>query len=190
MLAYFWLKLTNPDEVNATKWSIRLLLVISILVGLGTFGYFLSVKGSKDKTQTDITSDTALSIQGLTDKISELKNSQATNEQISEELAKINSELTKIRLLDQNASTDLSEESLSQIISDADKDVSTKKIKAKSGVGTINVYAEPTFSSRKVNTLSTLREYVYYEKNNGWYKVVLSENASGWVSSKEVEEVF
>lgn len=112
---FFWLKVSGPEEVNAAKWSVRLLLIITILAGLATFAYFLSVKKPVCQSPADKTSDTAVKLEELTDKINRLKESEATNEQMTQELGKIKEELTKIRILTQSGNPDI--ESVSDMLS-------------------------------------------------------------------------
>ena len=42
IIFYFWIRLTSPQSVSAEKWSLRLLLVIIVISGLGIFGYYLT----------------------------------------------------------------------------------------------------------------------------------------------------
>lgn len=112
---FLWLKVSGPEEVNATKWSVRLLLIITILTGLATFAYFLSVRKPVCQSSADKTADTAVKLEELTVKINQLKESEATNEQMTQELNKIKEELTKIRILNQSANPDI--ESVSDMLS-------------------------------------------------------------------------
>lgn len=96
LVFYFWLKLTSPDAVDAARWSLRFLIVITVLTGLGIFGFYLASSRPKSRPP-----DTAASLQELTDKINQLKESEADSAQISQELIKIKEELTKIRRLNQ-----------------------------------------------------------------------------------------
>ena len=112
---FLWLKISGPEEVNAAKWSLRLLLIIIILTGLVTFAYFLSVRKPACQSSADKTSDTAVKLEELTVKINQLKESEATNEQITQELVKIKEELAKIRRLNQLQNPDI--ESVSDMLS-------------------------------------------------------------------------
>ncbi len=112
---FLWLKVSGPEEVTAAKWSVRLLLIITVLTGLAVFAYFLSVKKPVYQPSADKTSGTVVKLEELTDKINRLKEGEATNEQITEELGKIKEELTKIRILNQAGNPGI--ESVSDIIS-------------------------------------------------------------------------
>ena len=112
---FLWLKVSGPEEVNAAKWSLRLLLIIIILAGLAVFSYFLSVRKPSCQLPQDKTSDTAVKLEELTTKINQLKDSEATNEQITQELVKIKEELTKMRILNQLGNPDI--ESVSDMLS-------------------------------------------------------------------------
>jgi len=192
LVFYFWIRLTNPDEVNVTKWSFRLLTIIIIISSLGIFGYWLGENKpkpivKKEETKTD---ETTKKIDELTDKINELKNGESDSEQISEELTKIKEELTRLRLSEQAKNMDVPYESLSEIISSTgSSEKESNKITGKEGITSINAYAEPAFSSRILEKLPPNKEYIYYDTQNGWYKIILSSNKAAWVSSKDVEEI-
>lgn len=112
---FFWLKVSGPEEVSATKWSIRLLSIIIILTGLSIFAYFLSVRKPACPLLDNKTSDTAVKLEELTVKINQLRESEATNEQITQELSKIKEELAKLRILNQALNPDI--ESFSDVLS-------------------------------------------------------------------------
>ena len=85
---------------------------------------------------------------------------------------------------------DVPYESLSEIISSTESsEKESNKITGKMGISSINAYAEPAFSSRILEKLPPDKEYVYYDTQNGWYKIILSSKKAAWVSSKDVEEI-
>ena len=46
ILAYFWIRMTNPEKTSPTYWSFRFLFVILILIGFGIGAYSLVLKNS------------------------------------------------------------------------------------------------------------------------------------------------
>jgi len=42
IIFYFWIRFTSPESTSAVKWSVRFIVSIIILSGLGIFGYYLS----------------------------------------------------------------------------------------------------------------------------------------------------
>src|SRR5258708_5158415 len=46
LVAYFWLRVTAPRDIPLEVWSFRLLTIITIVSGLGIFGYYLFATGT------------------------------------------------------------------------------------------------------------------------------------------------
>jgi hypothetical protein len=64
-----------------------------------------------------------------------------------------------------------------------------QEFKGKAGTKLINVYITTSTSSKKIGSLDGSQTYLYLEKKDGWYSVILSGSEMGWVSASQVEEV-
>jgi hypothetical protein len=64
-----------------------------------------------------------------------------------------------------------------------------QEITGKPGVKVIDVYQDPLPASKKIDSLDGTAKYLYLEKQRNWYKIVLTESMSGWVSASQVVEV-
>ncbi len=64
----------------------------------------------------------------------------------------------------------------------------TKKLTIKeTPTGFLNVRDEPSTSGSQVDQVVPGKEYEYTDERNGWYKITLSKDESGWVSGQYVE---
>jgi len=179
LTVYFWLKLTNPESVNISKWSVRFLLIIVILSSFGIFTYFLKVKSVSQKAEIAQNSPT-LSLSDISQRLSSLNEN---------ELSIIRAELDKLKKPDTQTKKATDEASLSDLLLEADKDYAGK-IKTKDGLTVpVEVLKEPLFSSDKVGLMEKDIPYPYLVKENNWYKVRLENNLEGWVNQSSVQEV-
>ena len=56
-------------------------------------------------------------------------------------------------------------------------------------VGYLNVRKGPGVSNAKLTRVKPGEEYEYIEEDKNWYKIVLSDSQTGWVSGNYVEEI-
>ncbi len=88
LVIYFWLKMTSASHVSSGKWSLRFVLIIALLSALGIYAFSLGKKAPKpDEISTD------QRITELTAEIKALREKDISNEELKEELAKIQAKL-------------------------------------------------------------------------------------------------
>lgn len=80
-------------------------------------------------------------------------------------------------------------ESITDLILGSPTPIALLEITGKAGIKTIDVYQNPSLTSKKVGSLDGTANYLYLDKQNGWYKVVISDSLAGWVSQNQVQEV-
>jgi hypothetical protein len=171
ILFYFWIRLTSPESVGAEKWSVRFLTVILALILLGMLGsHFAKLESSSPYEKT-------LKAQ--------LADSEAKNQVLSESLKKAQAKLDQ---KDKTVDPGVKGESIIDLISDTPAP-SGDRITGKANITVINVYKEPISTSAKIGSLEPELNYPYLEKQNGWYKVVVTSTQTGWVSASDVIEV-
>lgn len=80
LVFYYWIRLTNPENVSAERWSLRFLTALIILSLLGIYGFYL--------------------LKQVTEKIpvisNQLSNEQRLNEELKKELANLKEKLEKV----------------------------------------------------------------------------------------------
>jgi hypothetical protein len=168
---YFWIKLTSPDNISAERWSVRFLIVIVVLSLLGIYGFFISKQASDGEPEI----------------MAQLREQTLANEELRAKLASMSAEPAKVK--DSSPVSTASGESVTDLVSEPTP-IALQEIMAKPGVKKIDVYQDPLPAATKIGTLDGgSAKYLYLDKQNSWYKVVLSESQVGWVSQSQVEEV-
>lgn len=175
---YFWIKLTTPEAVSADKWSIRFLTVLTLVSSLTIFGYYLAVRGIGDMQKAD----QSRALEG------KLADAEDLNKNLSATIASISAELTKVKGAN-SFKTNVDGLSVGDLILDRPNPITTQEFTGRAGVKLIIVYDSPTASAKNIATLDGTQTYLYLEKQNDWYKVVLSGSNVGWVSASQVQEV-
>lgn len=181
VLFYLWINLTSPKTVSSDKWSVRFILSILFLSGLGIYGYSLAKMSSQ---KPDINS--------------QLLEVQSQNEELKSKLEKIKAELSKSGQNFDPEKGQVAGESIADLLSETPSPASSsgtperppiQSITGKPGINSITIYKEANTSSSKVGSLDPDQKYTYISKSDGWYKVPMPGGASGWVSATEVKEV-
>lgn len=173
---YFWLKLTSPETTSAGKWSVRFLITIIALSAIGIYTYLLV--GRTDNKYID-----------------SLKSQLAQSERKSEELTKnITTLQAKLdsQKEDKTITPDVNGTSITDLIFETPKPDSTNtthRITGKTGVTKIDVHAEASAGSTKIGALDGSVNYPYIEKQQDWYKIVLSGSSTGWVNVGQIQEL-
>jgi hypothetical protein len=168
---YFWIKLTSPDNISAERWSIRFLIVIAVLSLLGIYGFYLSKQASDGEPEI----------------MAQLREQTDANEELKAKLASMSAESS--RKIDSSTDSTASGESVTDLVSEPTP-IALQEIAAKPGVKKIDVYQDPLPAANKIGSLDGgSAKYLYMDRQNSWYKVVLSESQVGWVSQSQVEEV-
>jgi hypothetical protein len=175
---YFWIRLTSPESISAEKWSFRFLIALVIVISMLTFGYYLAVRGMSDLQKTN----ESKTLQ------SKLATAEALNESLSESIASLSAELTKTKV-GGSTSTNTDRTTATDLIFGSPSPVPLQEFTGRAGVKLINVYDSPNLLAKKITTLDGTQTYLYLEKENNWYKVVLSGSNVGWVSGSQVQEV-
>lgn len=152
---YFWIRLTSPESTTAEKWSFRFLTAITILCGLGIFGYRLIQTIVPKNVDPIVNTLTPVPIQ------TPFVFKKATS----------------------------SGETIGDLLTETPIPITLLEFKGKPGIKLINVYALPTFTSKKISTLDASQTYLYLVKQGEWYEIALSESEMGWVSSSQIQEV-
>lgn len=173
---YFWLRLTAPNEVSTSKWSLRLLLVLFALILAGIFGFWLATKQTNNNPIVPSQTDDK---QTLAD----------PNTSLTGELTKIKKDLAEIKtaLKIQNLTSSTDQTDIAGVLGDETK-VAVGTLAQRTGISGVHVYRDPTTNAPTVGTLTSGENYSFYKKENGWYQIALTNNLEGWVNSQSVTE--
>ena len=177
IIIYFWIKLTSPQAVSAEKWSVRFILALIILSALGVYGMSLA------KSMEASPEEAALKRQ--------LVELQVKNEELAKKLEAISSESASLKKKETAKDPDVKGESIADLLVEiSSPPTGVQKITSKAGISLIDVYQNPDPASKKIGSLEAKINYPYLEKNNSWYKVVVTSATSGWVNATQVQEVY
>jgi len=187
---FFWIYATNPASINASKWSVRFLIVVTLLSSLGIFSYFLASRFLPkaapivDPTLTEIRTL-------LTDAKSQ---DEEFRSYVEDELKGLKDEISTL----QEAQT------LGASIVDIDKRLAEEEKINEEPVGTVTiknsvnsqvaVYEEQDDTSATKGTAKYGENYPFYESRGSWYLIDgfdLTSGASGngWIRADLVKEV-
>jgi hypothetical protein len=175
---YFWIRLTSPESIGAGKWSFRFLTALIIVISMSIFGYYLAARGITGLQKTN----EAIALQ------SKLVSAEALNEKLSESVASLSAELNKTKVSG-STSTNTDNPTATDLIFDSPSPIPLQEFTGKTQIKLITVYESPNLLAKKITTLDGTQTYLYLEKQNNWYKVVLSGSNVGWVSGSQVREV-
>lgn len=170
---YFWFRVTNPGEVNMSKWSLRLLLMLFVLSTLGIFGYSLAVKTPGG--QNPLKDQPAVESAQVQDVLSE----EQLNLYEDIQTIKDDVEQIKLTLSARNLSSALDTD-LAEILGSETKSP-TGTITPKDETAQINVYEEPVSTSTIIGKIQGGKTYSYYEIKGTWYLIDFEDSKQGWV---------
>lgn len=173
---YFWLRVTAPEGTDSSKWSLRLLLLLVLLSGLGMFGYYLVQNNAiKISSQTENMS--------LKEEIGSLKNDLAD--------IKNSLDITPTATKSGTVNSD-GETSIADVLGDTDKPIGDNVLgyvtKMPSN-GKVDIYKEDSSTSEIVAEMKDGTNYPFYDKNGNYYLIGLGENAFGYVKVNLVKQV-
>lgn len=176
---FFWLALTNPDRVNANKWSIRMVTVLMLFMLSGTFAYWLSTKVVPKQTPVAESSDTS------------------TKEILEQYLAKIEDLENKNDTMARKIDAIVAVPPANTDVLSATPEPKVDKYKLPDGfvmvnpnlkTANTNVFDSPNAGSKVAGTINPENKYPYFSKANGWYEIELENLEKAWVSDKYVVE--
>lgn len=177
IIFYFWLKLTGPEATTSGIWSVRFLAVITILSIIGIYTHVIA--GRMDTNYVD-----ALKTQ--------LSQAEKKNEELLKSNNTIQNQLNSKKDEQLPTTSDVKGESISDLIFETPTPENTNpthRITGKAGVTTINVHSSASTSSPSIGTLDGNVKYPYIEKQQDWYKIVLSGTTTGWVNISQIQEL-
>ena len=186
IIAYFWLRVTSPAQVPSSKWSLRLILVVFILVTLGIFGFSLFRKAEEDRRLTQeaiIQAETLTRLEELKKELQTLSQKSASGEEIASDVARIKEELSELKEKDLTNTNLLGAYASLEDIPIGHITISNPKVIK------LDVYKERTASSEVIWKIDYGENYQYFQKEGDWYLIKLPDGTTGWVSSKDVKEV-
>jgi hypothetical protein len=197
ILAFFWIRVTNPQEVNVAKWSLRLVIVVILISALGIYGSFLSqlITGKDQGGGTEITNEEASKkIEELEAEIEQLRQQELTSKELAEKLAEIKDELTRLNTEGKLALGTSSEDSdLAKLLADLEENEQKSSVgyvtMRDQKISEIDVLYEPQFSSYRVGTIKFGETYPYSEVDRNWYKIKLPDETFGWVHDRDVRVI-
>lgn len=67
------------------------------------------------------------------------------------------------------------------------KDIGQKVLRIKNVIFALSVRKEPSANSEEINKVGSGIEFIYLEEKNGFYKIILPDGNTGWVSSRYVD---
>ncbi len=161
IVLYFWIRLTSPNAVNVEMWSVRFLFVLVILGALGVYGYRIASFEPKKLAET-----AQLSLTSLKTIIPDPTPKALENRAYGESLADLLIEVSPT------------------------PQAGFKKITSKPNVDLIDVYQNPSITSKKIGGLDAKLNYPYLTISDGWYEIIMTSTTSGWVNSSQVQEVY
>ncbi len=169
MLFYFWIKLTNPSGTNFERWSVRFIISLAVLSFLGIYGYKLAAQLDPSRYNSTLKS--------------QLSEALRKNEELVQKLNATNKTPEPLETPDPEGET------VADIIIGKVVEEGGTRITLKQGVESGYIYLDKNPNSQKLDTIIKGVNYPFIEKAEGWYKVAVSENKSGWVNSKDVNEL-
>ncbi|KKU10505.1 MAG: hypothetical protein UX13_C0010G0005 [Candidatus Woesebacteria bacterium GW2011_GWB1_45_5] len=187
---FFWIYATNPSSINASKWSIRFVIVVFILSTLGIFSYILASRYLPQAAP--IVDPTLTEIRGL------LEESKSNDEKFQ---GYVETELMDLR---DEISTLQEAQTLGTSTFDIDKKLEEEEkiygepigeVTIKSSTNTtVVVYEEASDTSEPVGAANYGENYPFFESRGTWYLIDgfnYSPGASGkgWIKADLVKEV-
>jgi hypothetical protein len=187
VIAYFWLRLTSPAEVSASKWSLRLILVIFVLVSLGIFAFSLNKKAALDREAAQkalVGAETLKRLEEVKNELAKLTSAGISDEEIASDVARIKEELSQLR------ESEALNPNLLGALESLDEIAIGEVTIIKSSVGQLDVLASADFGSASVGKITFGQNYEYFQKEESWYLIKLPNGVKGWVNAKDVKEVY
>ena len=194
IVAYFWIRMTSPSQVDAQKWSLRLFIVVFALSALIIFAYALAAKEKQEPVAEEVSEDQLASekLEEIRSEIESIKDKEVTDDELLAEIEKIQDELVNLRA--NNTTQGLGNESLSDVLDDInyeyDSDLPVGYVTMLSSSDTTaDVYSDSATSSEITGQITFGRTYSFFESEGNWYLIRLPDETMGWVKSEVVEEV-
>jgi hypothetical protein len=178
-VVYFWIGITNPSQVNVGKWSIRLLVVLSIFSLLGVLSFWLSQNSIKnqsndslEKAETDNPQTIGLQVSSPSSSF-EPANLQKEIDVIRDDLSEI-----KAMLESKNYSLGISTE-----------EENFGRITLIDGQKSADIYDTNKSSAKRIGEIVAGNNYYFFKKEGEWYQVEYLTDRVGWVKTEFVKEV-
>lgn len=171
---YFWLRVTAPEGTDSSKWSIRLLLVLVLLSGLGIFGYFLNTQKNNDILVDNENKSLKEEITSLKNDLREIKDNL--------EITPTSSESGKI---------DRDETTIADVLSETDKPAEESLIgyvEKMPSNGKVDIYEQDSASSEIISEMKDGTKYPFYEKAGNYYLIGLGDGVYGYVKVNLVKQ--
>ncbi len=195
VVLYFWITITNPGNVSPSKWSVRMIMTVLIFASLGILAYSTVTKNRPAPQTLGEQVDEQSTYSELMAAIDAL-GSDSNSEELAETLESIQNELAEIsadqfqikqyvglRDIDQNS---FDSEPVNQ--SNPSSAASIGRI-TPNGSQKVQVYEEPSITSKTIGELVGGNNYPYFESSGSWYLVSIDNDNLGWVSTQEVKEI-
>jgi hypothetical protein len=179
---FFWLKVTNPEKVSTLTWSLRLVVVIGILTGLGICGYHLYRQKPPDVKCAPCKG------LGSSESPSPVASESAT---LDENLIKPKDDLSQIKNDLKEIKAMLNAKGLALGITE-DPVTSPSGNQVTIGLATVrslDVFESKSVLSSVVGKMTGTNSYTFTRKESGWYLIDLTDNLKGWVQAEFVKEI-
>lgn len=187
---YFWIYATNPSSVNASRWSIRFVIVVTLLSLLGIFSYILASRYLPQAAP--IVDPTLTEIRGL------LEESKSNDEKFQGYVE------TQLKDLRDEISTLQENQTLGVSTFDIDKKLAAEERDYGEAIGnitirsstnsTVAIYEEASDTSEVKGKANFGENYPFYESQGLWYlidgfELTPGANGLGWIKAELVKEV-
>jgi hypothetical protein len=193
IVAYFWIRVSSPQDVKSSKWSLRLLFIVFILSALGLFAFSLSKKQEADQKarQEALTqAETLKKLEELKEQLESLSKSSASSEDVASDVARIKEELSSLKAQEEaRSSTNINPNLLGAYNSLEDIPIGSVTI-SDSKIKELDVLKTPSFSASAVGKMDYGKNYDYYQKDSTWYLIKLEDGTKGWVNDRDVKELY
>lgn len=186
VIVYFWLRLTSPNEVPSSKWSLRLILVVFILTTLGIYGFSLFRRAEEElniKKEALIQTETLAKLEDLKKELAILAQKSSSGEAVAEDVARIKDELTALKEKDT-----LNSNLLGAYASLEDIPIGYLTI-SNSKVTKLDVYQDKNSTSTVLWKIDYGENYQYFQKEGNWYLLEIPDGNKGWVNASDVKEI-
>lgn len=173
---YFWLRVTSPEGTSVSKWSLRLLIVLSVFTGLGLIAYFFSTNNyfKVDKEQENLE---------LKDEISSLK----------KDLTEIKNSLNITPTSTESAKLSADDQTIADVLGDSDKPLERNilgYVAKMPSNGIVNIYKDSSTDSEIVSEMKEGVNYPFYDKVASYYLIGLGDDEAGYVKVNLVKQVI
>lgn len=188
VVIFLWVRATNPEKVDSTKWSSRFVIAVFITGVLGVLAFWLAhlsmSKALLNKADAlNSGQDTGLS-------------ASSSSQEILDKLDDISARLDKLETpqtndkttLGTNDSPDTSTSLLQEkttSLGDPIGEVTIKDAK----YATISIYESKAITSKVVGQVKYGETLTYYASEGEWYHVELPDGTAGWAQAQFLKEI-